>query len=61
MVISFPLSLVQAEPGLLLSLFFFFLLIFIFVLPFSDEIETHPTWLLKAPHTSLLPWSSHGL
>lgn len=61
MVISLPLPLMQTEPGLLLSLSFFSLLILIFVLPFSEEIETHPMWLLKAQHISLLPWSSHGL
>lgn len=62
MVTSFPLSLMQTEPGLFLSLLFFSLLILIFVfLPFSEETETHPTWLLKAQHISLLLWNSHGL
>lgn len=43
MVISFSLSLMQIEPGLLLSLLFFSFLILFFVLLFSKEVETHST------------------
>lgn len=62
MVISSPFSLMQTEPGSSFHYYYSFpLLILIFVLPFSEEIETPPTWLLKAQHISLLPWSSHSL